>query len=172
MALGEAPVDDAPSAAAPDEHPAPSAPTRHHHGGRPRGVAVAAAPESPPVPKPAPSERPAPAAETPPPAPHPMPAALKAESAASKPALVPAAVGGKSPAATTASRAGLDPARTQAAVRSHLPEVQRCYERGKMDYPELKGRVTLKISVSGTGAVTAAAVESSTLASTSVRAAS
>jgi TonB family protein len=96
-----------------------------------------------------------------------MPAALNSESAASRPALVPA-VGGKSPAATTASRAGLDPARTQATVRSHLPEVQRCYERGKMDYPELKGRVTLKISVSGTGSVTAAAVESSTLASTSV----
>jgi TonB family protein len=62
----------------------------------------------------------------------------------------------------------LDPAKTQATVRGHLPEIQRCYERGKMDEPELRGRVTLKISVSATGAVSSATVETSTLHSSAV----
>jgi TonB family protein len=63
---------------------------------------------------------------------------------------------------------GLDPAKTQALVRSHLPEIQRCYERGKMDDPEIKGRVTLRISVSTSGAVTSAVVETSSLRSSAV----
>jgi hypothetical protein len=64
--------------------------------------------------------------------------------------------------------AGLDPTKTQAVVRSHLSEIQRCYERGKMDDSELKGRVTIRIAVSASGAVSAAAVESSSLRSSSV----
>lgn len=76
------------------------------------------------------------------------------------------------PAATVTAHApaqtGLDPAKTQAVVRSHLPEIQRCYERGRMDDAELKGRVTMRISVSVSGAVSAATVESSTLHSGSV----
>jgi hypothetical protein len=57
----------------------------------------------------------------------------------------------------------VDPAKTRAVVKEHLFEVQRCYERGKMDDPELKGRVTLRINLSAFGAVGSAVVESSTL---------
>src|SRR5207342_2682533 len=63
---------------------------------------------------------------------------------------------------------GVDPAKTQVFVKSHLGEVQRCYERGKMDDPDLKGRVTLKIFIAETGAVTSAAVDSSSLRSSVV----
>ncbi len=89
--------------------------------------------------------------------------------AASSPAL-PVAKSKPSPAvvAHPLAPAGLDPTKTQAVVRSHLSEIQRCYERGKMDDSELKGRVTIRIAVSASGAVSAAAVESSSLRSSSV----
>jgi serine/threonine protein kinase len=91
---------------------------------------------------------------------------------ASSPAPAAAKTNPSAPAAPAAGHAtaqtGLDPAKTQAAVRSHLPEIQRCYERGKMDDAELKGRVTMRISVSVSGAVSAATVETSTLHSGSV----
>jgi serine/threonine-protein kinase len=122
------------------------------------GAPAAAAKPAPPAPEHAtPTD---PTAE-PKPAP-PPPAPAKSEQAASKAETVAAAP--KPNAAPT----GLDPVKTQAAVRSHLGEIQRCYERGKMDYPELKGRVTMRIAVSATGSVTSANVEASTLANSAV----
>lgn len=56
----------------------------------------------------------------------------------------------------------------QAVVRSRLFEVRRCYERGKMDEPELKGRVTLTIEIPAAGGVGSALVESSSLANSRV----
>jgi serine/threonine-protein kinase len=56
----------------------------------------------------------------------------------------------------------------QAVVRSRLFEVRRCYERGKMDEPELKGRVTVRIVVPPSGGVASALVESSSLGNSRV----
>ena len=58
---------------------------------------------------------------------------------------------------------GVDPAKTQLVVRSHLSEIQRCYERGKMDDPDLRGRVTVRIAISANGAVSDAGIDGSTL---------
>jgi TonB family protein len=87
----------------------------------------------------------------------------------------PIAARAEEPAPSTSSapavpRAGgtLDPARIQAVVKARLPEVRRCYERAKMDEPDLKGRVTLRISVSATGAVSSSTIESSTLGNSRV----
>jgi TonB family protein len=123
----------------------------------PKSVSVTGVAESKPTP-PAPAakpEAPAPSAAT----------SLQPAASAPKTHAAPAAVTSP-PARPPVS--GLDPAKTQAVVKSHLPEVQRCYERGKMDDPDIKGRITLKISVSATGAVTSAMVESSSLRSSAV----
>jgi TonB family protein len=117
--------------------------------------------EAPPEPKPAPS--PPPKLEA--------PAPVAAKPAVAAPASSPAVVAKPQPAVAAATRpaaTGLDRVKTQAFVKSRLPEVQRCYERGKMDEPDLKGSVMLKISVSETGGVTSAMVDASTLHSSSV----
>jgi serine/threonine protein kinase len=143
-------------------------------GSAPSGAPVeakAAPSAEPKVVPPAPETKPEPLGASKPPVaattPAPAPAAPKAH--ATPP---PAAAPTTSPTTTAPARppvaSGLDPVKTQALVKSHLPEVQRCYERGKMDDPELKGRITLKISVSVTGAVTSAMVESSSLRSSAV----
>jgi TonB family protein len=62
----------------------------------------------------------------------------------------------------------VDPALSQALVRSRLPEIERCYDRGKMDDPELKGRVTVRIHIAPSGVVTADELESSSLANSGV----
>ncbi len=120
-------------------------------------VAPTAAPAATPAPETAPAPKPTPPAlakvEAPP--------APKPASAISAKADAPSSVRPK-PAS------GVDPAKTQLFVRSHLGEVQRCYERGKMDDPDLKGRVTLKIFIAETGAVTSATVDSSSLRSSAV----
>jgi len=74
------------------------------------------------------------------------------------------------PATTTAATPApggpggrLDRAKTEALVKSHMSEVKRCYKWGSE--PQTNGRVTLRIAVSLTGAVTSAKVESSTLRS-------
>jgi serine/threonine-protein kinase len=190
IALGGKPVDGA-RAPAPSAPAAPAPAPAHHVGGHHAhagGLTLAkatAGDQRPPAEQPAepkasasaPSLAKLDSAATAAAKPVPLPAAPKGEAggaagagaAASKPQHVAAAT----PAAATATHAaspppGLDRAKTQGFVRSHLGEIQRCYERGKMDEPDLKGRVTLKISVSETGAVTSAAVESSSLHSSSV----
>ena len=59
--------------------------------------------------------------------------------------------------------AAVDPAPIQAVVRSRLTEIERCYDRGKMDDPELKGRVTVRIHIGPRGTVSADEIESSSL---------
>lgn len=48
-------------------------------------------------------------------------------------------------------------------VRSHVDEVQSCYERGLRGNPTLNGRVEVRFTISSSGAVSAVAVRSSTL---------
>ena len=156
LALGR-PAEDA--TAEPAEHPG----HRHAahvavHAASAAPVAAATKPAAPPPEHPAPAEPPAEPKAAAPTPPKPEPVTPKAEAVAAAP----------KPAAAPSTPTGLDPAKTQATVRSHLPEIQRCYERGKMDYPELKGRVTMRIAVSATGSVTSAAVESSSLANGAV----
>jgi len=172
VALGEAPADapvDAPPGAA-DRRPSGSPRHSSHRsktaGGAEMGKGVAAKSDlaeaaAPPL-----------VAALPPPAvvkvaeaPKAAPVATAPPSGAAKtnPSSSVTAVAAHPPAPT-----GVDPLKTQAVVRSHLPEIQRCYERGKMDDSELKGRVTIRISVAASGAVSAANVESSSLRSNSV----
>ena len=78
-----------------------------------------------------------------------------------------------SPGAASASRpttktGSIEPVQTQAVVKSHLPEVQSCYERGKMDDPELHGRVTVRITIGPTGTVAASTLDSSSIGDSGV----
>jgi TonB family protein len=57
----------------------------------------------------------------------------------------------------------LDIAATRAAVRSQLRPVQQCYERGKMDDVNLRGSVTVRITIAANGSVANAQVVSSML---------
>ena len=132
----------------------------------PPKAAVESAPKTPPT-----TTAPTAEANITAPVPSPAPSPVASGNSASQPQKARApALATRPPAAATPTPAsrGLDPARTQAMVRARLPEVQRCYERGKMDDPDLRGRVTIRISVSPAGAVMSAAVESSSLRSSSV----
>ena len=57
----------------------------------------------------------------------------------------------------------IDNAAVKAAVRSHIAEIQICYERGRMDNLDLAGRVVMQIAIGTDGRVASASVESSTL---------
>jgi outer membrane biosynthesis protein TonB len=67
-----------------------------------------------------------------------------------------------------ATTSAVDPAAIQAVVRSRLSEIERCYARGKMDDPELKGRVTVRLHIGPRGVVVADELESSSLANSGV----
>ncbi len=54
-------------------------------------------------------------------------------------------------------------ARADQAVRRKEPEVRTCHERGRMDNPQLSGRVVVKIYLDPTGRVTQARIASSSL---------
>jgi outer membrane biosynthesis protein TonB len=173
IALGGKALEGAPPFAAegePNDKAAPEASRHagaHRHGGalklaRATSSTDHTAAETAPVPAAAP------APETPPPL-KPAPALAKADSPpAPNPTSTVAAKVETPPAVRPKPASGVDPVKTQVFVKSHLGEVQRCYERGKMDEPDLKGRVTLKILIAESGAVTSATVESSTLRSSVV----
>ncbi|HKE20421.1 MAG TPA: TonB family protein [Kofleriaceae bacterium] len=55
----------------------------------------------------------------------------------------------------------MDRQATRDAVGRHLPEIRTCFERGRMDNPQLAGRVLVRIAVSPTGKVTSASVSRS-----------
>jgi serine/threonine-protein kinase len=74
-----------------------------------------------------------------------------------------AAPGGPATAPARPGTTGLDPAKTQMMVKSRLPEIRHCYDIGKLEKPDIKGSVTVRISVSKSGSVTSAAIESSSL---------
>ena len=157
LALGRAIVEQAAAQTDPPGHRRATHAASHVASTTPAPSAATPAAE-----RPAPAEPPAEAKATSPAAAPPKP-----EPEAAKPDAV-AVVPKPKPAAPAPAPTGLDPAKTQATVRSHLSEIQRCYERGKMDYPELKGKVTMRIAVSATGSVTSAAVESSSLGNSAV----
>ena len=99
----------------------------------------------------------------------PMATAMPAAPAAPAPAPETRRRPTTSPSSPVGPRPGsVDPAAVQTVVRSRLPDIERCYARGKMDDPELKGRVTVRIRIAPSGAVTAATVESSSLAQSTV----
>ncbi|HWN69191.1 MAG TPA: AgmX/PglI C-terminal domain-containing protein, partial [Haliangium sp.] len=52
---------------------------------------------------------------------------------------------------------------TRRVVRAHLGEIRTCHERGRMDAPDLDGRVVVRIAIGRGGRVTSAAIASSTL---------
>jgi serine/threonine-protein kinase len=167
IALGGKALEGAPPLAEqgePNEKNAAGAPHHHRHGALKLARATASAEPVAAEPSASPAAPPAPEAAPAPPAP-----ALAKDDAppAAKPAGA-AVAKAETPAAVRPKPAGVDPVKTQIFVKSHLGEVQRCYERGKMDEPDLKGRVTLKISIAETGAVTSATVDSSSLHSSAV----
>ncbi len=140
---------------------APSASTPSASEPAPAPVAVkapepVAAPPPPPV-------------ETPPPPP-PAPVAVKPQPAPAKPAPAPAA-----PAAPAAAPAHpvvvaptIDNARAQAVFGEHTTDVQRCHQRAKIDNSDIRGKLTMKISISTSGQVTATNIDASTLHSSSL----
>jgi serine/threonine-protein kinase len=142
-----------------------------HHGSHRHAASALALAKATEAPEPhAPSEAPPEPNAAPTPA-KPEPAAPAPKPAVAAEAPSPPKVHASAPAAPSAAAprpAGMDPAKTTAFVKSRLTEVQRCYERGRMDEPDLKGRVTLKISIAESGGVTAASVDSSSLHSSSV----
>ncbi|HET7505299.1 MAG TPA: TonB family protein, partial [Kofleriaceae bacterium] len=69
-----------------------------------------------------------------------------------------------------AAKPTIDVAATRAAARTQLRPVLQCYERGKMDDPNLRGSVTVRITIAEDGSVANAQVTSSTLGSPQVEA--
>jgi serine/threonine-protein kinase len=137
----------------------------HRHGAPRMAKATPSAPPAAAEPAAPPPAAPVPEAEAPKPA---LGSAKVEAPPAARPANVAAARTEASAAVRPKPASGVDPVKTQAFVKGHLGEIQRCFERGKMDEPDLKGRVTLKISIADTGAVTSATVDSSSLHSSAV----
>jgi TonB family protein len=61
-------------------------------------------------------------------------------------------------------------AATRAAVRVQIGPVQQCYERARMDDPNLAGTVTTRITVAPDGSVAKIDITNSTLGAPSVEA--
>jgi hypothetical protein len=57
----------------------------------------------------------------------------------------------------------LDKEPFRSVIRSHRPEVTRCYVAGLSRHPDLAGRVVIEIAIAMTGVVTSTRVRSSTL---------
>lgn len=62
------------------------------------------------------------------------------------------------PTAPAVQAGTVDPKAVRATVRAHASEVQTCYDRAKLDVPDLKGRLTVEASVNGAGRVQSARV--------------
>ena len=154
--------------------PSPSASAAASRKGAPSASAPSASEPSPspaavvkaPEPVVAP---PPPPVETPPP---PPPVAVKPQPAPAKPAPTPAPA---HPAASVAAPAHpvvvaptIDNARAQAVFGEHTTDVQRCHQRAKIDNSDIRGKVTMKISISTSGQVTATNIDASTLHSSSL----
>ena len=112
----------------------------------------------PPPGDPPPDHGAGPGAKTPVKDPAPTVEKLKAEGVKPK-----ADVAHPDAAAAAQAKPTLDIAATRAAVRSQLLPVQQCYERGKMDDGNLRGSVTVRITIAADGSVANAQVASSTL---------
>jgi hypothetical protein len=114
---------------------------------------------------------PPPPVETPPPPP-PAPVAVKPQPAPAKPAPAPAPAHPAAPVAAPAHpvvvASMIDNARAQAVFGEHAPDVQRCHQRAKIDNSDIRGKLTMKISISTSGQVTATNIDASTLHSSSL----
>ena len=86
---------------------------------------------------------------------------------ANKPVGAKPAVGAKpEPAVAPAVKPpALDVAAIRTAVRGQIGSVQQCYERAKMDDPNLQGTVTVRITIAADGSITGAQVAGTTLRS-------
>jgi len=146
-----------------------------------KGAPSASAPATEPTPAPAAVKSPEPVVapppppvETPPPPPPPAPVAVKPQPAPAKPAPAPAHPVAAAPAAAPAHPAvaapTIDNARAQAVFGEHATDVQRCHQRAKIDNSDIRGKVTMKISISTSGQVTATNIDASTLHSSSLEA--
>jgi TonB family protein len=68
-----------------------------------------------------------------------------------------------SPSPSPSVHGSLDKEVIRGVIRRHLAEVQFCYERSLRKRPELAGKVMVQFTIVGSGAVSSAAVQSSTL---------
>jgi TonB family protein len=59
----------------------------------------------------------------------------------------------------------MDREATRVAVNRRLRELRTCFERGRMDNPQLAGRVLVRIGVAPSGRVTSAEIASGSLGS-------
>jgi hypothetical protein len=127
---------------------------------------------TPKAPEPVAATPPPPPVETPPPPPPPAPVAVKPAPAPVKPAPTPApaahAALAAAPPHPVATAPAIDNARAQAVFGEHTPDVQRCHQRAKIDNSDIRGKLTMKISISTSGQVTATNVDSSTLHSSAL----
>jgi serine/threonine-protein kinase len=142
----------APTSASPASEPAPAPVVKAPEP-------VAATPPPPPVETPPP---PPPVAVKPPPAPAPV-----------KPAPAPAPVAAHpaaAPAHPVVAAPTIDSARAQAVFGEHATDVQRCHQRAKIDNSDIRGKLTMKISISTSGQVTATNIDASTLHSSALEA--
>jgi outer membrane biosynthesis protein TonB len=157
-----APSPSASAAAARKGAPSASAPSPSEPA--PAPVAVKA-------PEPVAAPAPPPPVETPPPPP-PAPVAVKPQPAPAKPTPAPAPAHPATPAAAPAHPVvvapTIDNARAQAVFGEHAPDVQRCHQRAKIDNSDIRGKLTMKISISTSGQVTATNIDASTLHSSAL----
>ena len=91
------------------------------------------------------------------------PAADRAPTSGKPGVVKPMADGANPDAAAAQAKPAVDVAAIRAAVRSQIRPVQQCYERGKMDDVNLRGSVTVRITIAADGSVANAQVASSTL---------
>ena len=149
----------APSRKGPSSSSAPSA-----SDPSPAPAAVVKAPEPVVAPPPPPVETP--------PAPTTAPVAVKPQPAPAKPSASPAPAHPAAPAAAPAHPVvvapTIDNARAQAVFGEHTADVQRCHQRAKIDNSDIRGKVTMKISISTSGQVTATNIDASTLRSSAL----
>lgn len=66
------------------------------------------------------------------------------------------------------ARLAMEPIRE--VIRRHLPAIRGCYDEGLARRPELEGRIDVVFTVDGTGVVSEASVQRSTLGDTTVEA--
>ncbi len=88
-----------------------------------------------------------------------------ADVAAPKPPATPMPMPRLAPPVTVVTRrpGELDPREVRLAVERQLGSVRDCYDRGRMDKPDLAGKVVVVIGVSSTGTVSSTRIASSSL---------
>ncbi len=122
--------------------------------------------QRPSVPRPANDPRPErpgnTSGDTPPPR-HPDPPASAAVQPPVQPTNVePVVPQPQVPAPPEVKPGTVDPKGVRAAVRAHSDEVQNCYERARIEMPDLRGRVSVGATINPTGQVISASIGAAT----------